>query len=398
MLSFSLFNEILTYVAFLNLAIVLLLAVRRHVIAHLGVNVMYVLWSMLPMSLLVFLLPAPWQEVQLAQPIESMVISTSSVVRQYSTNSWWQFIWLSGIFIGLMFSAGQHYRLLYRLNLVPVGKQGSVCLQHRVNHLPTFFSANIKSPILIGIVSPKLVLPNNFEKALPKHHQQMIIEHELCHFQRRDNLWNTLAFILVLCFWFTPLVWLAYRYFRRDQELACDAQVLANKTEFMRVEYSKALLAVAISEQQLPQSTLAFNLYSTQHQLIERVKQIKHNQVPTKIALSLVVLSLLASLLSLSFIGKVYSDHRIEQGFKLAVVTRISPKYPLNAAQNRVEGYVKLTYDVDHEGYVSKVRVIEANPKNTFEQNAVKALEKWRFESVGFKVTKQMLQMDFVMD
>ena len=65
------------------------------------------------------------------------------------------------------------------------------------------------------------------------------------HIQHRDHVWNALALILVLMFWFNPLVWVAVRSFRLSQELACDNVVLRTSSKQEKVLYAKALLTCA---------------------------------------------------------------------------------------------------------------------------------------------------------
>lgn len=53
--------------------------------------------------------------------------------------------------------------------------------------------------------------------------------------------------------------------------------------------------------------------------------------------------------------------------------------YPPNARAAGVEGYVVVRYDVDTEGRVSNVRVVESSPPGVFEESAVQAVSRWRF-------------------
>ena len=42
--------------------------------------------------------------------------------------------------------------------------------------------------------------------------------------------------------WFNPIAWLAFRAFRADQELACDAAVTAARSDESRRDYAEALV------------------------------------------------------------------------------------------------------------------------------------------------------------
>lgn len=59
-----------------------------------------------------------------------------------------------------------------------------------------------------------------------------------------------------------------------------------------------------------------------------------------------------------------------------------SPKYPIAAAKDGIEGYVKLSYDMSHEGQPTNIQIIESYPSDTFIFVAKEALKQWRFSPV----------------
>ncbi len=56
------------------------------------------------------------------------------------------------------------------------------------------------------------------------------------------------------------------------------------------------------------------------------------------------------------------------------------PVYPYYAAKNRIEGVVKFNFDVDAEGRVSQMRIVESTPDHLFDNAVIAAVSKWRFE------------------
>lgn len=56
------------------------------------------------------------------------------------------------------------------------------------------------------------------------------------------------------------------------------------------------------------------------------------------------------------------------------------PAYPYYALKNRIEGMVKFNFDVDAEGRVSQMRIIESTPDHLFDNAVIPAVSKWRFE------------------
>ncbi len=53
--------------------------------------------------------------------------------------------------------------------------------------------------------------------------------------------------------------------------------------------------------------------------------------------------------------------------------------YPEEARQQRVEGFVRVEYDVTVDGTVANAHVIESNPPGIFDAAALKAVRSWRF-------------------
>ena len=73
-----------------------------------------------------------------------------------------------------------------------------------------------------------------------------------------------------------------------------------------------------------------------------------------------------------------FSLRQVDQ--KPRVISRIQPIYPHRARQQGINGKVVLKLLVDEKGEVKKVSVVSAEPKGVFEDSAVSAVKKWRFE------------------
>ena len=88
--------------------------------------------------------------------------------------------------------------------------------------------------------------------------------------------------MFVAVFWFNPLSWMAYRAFRRSQEIACDAAVLKQSTTEDQINYSKALVQCA------ERSLHSFSIYSPYGEKHTMFKRIKNIQSPAKIKPALI--------------------------------------------------------------------------------------------------------------
>ncbi len=95
-------------------------------------------------------------------------------------------------------------------------------------------------PALVGVLRPRIVIPADFEARFTPDEQRLIVAHELAHLRAGDAQINALAALVCSLQWFNPLVHLASRLVRIDQELACDAAVVA-RAPLGRRDYAAAM-------------------------------------------------------------------------------------------------------------------------------------------------------------
>jgi beta-lactamase regulating signal transducer with metallopeptidase domain len=83
----------------------------------------------------------------------------------------------------------------------------------------------VSGPLSCGVVRPTIVLPMD---AQTWHEDDLgrAIVHELEHVRRGDWASQCLARAVCTCYWFHPLVWIAWRQLALEAERACDDAVL----------------------------------------------------------------------------------------------------------------------------------------------------------------------------
>lgn len=82
------------------------------------------------------------------------------------------------------------------------------------------------------------------------------------------------------------------------------------------------------------------------------------------------------------------------------VLERANPKYPIQAARDRVEGYVKLSFDINENGETANIQIIDEIPEKIFSKQAILAVSKWKYEPQVIKgkpIVQKMIavQLDF---
>ena len=111
--------------------------------------------------------------------------------------------------------------------------------------LPLVESTAVQGPVALGLLDRRIVVPGDFESRYSAGERRLALDHEWVHHRRGDIWWNHLGLIVLALNWFNPVAWLAFRAFRADQELACDARVAAAASSEARHDYARALIKSA---------------------------------------------------------------------------------------------------------------------------------------------------------
>ncbi|KQV79729.1 class D beta-lactamase [Massilia sp. Root351] len=113
------------------------------------------------------------------------------------------------------------------------------------------------SPMLFGLRKPRLLLPRHL-RSFDAAQQQLIVEHELTHWRRRDLQWMSIGIVLQTLLWFNPFMRLLRSSLSWAQELGCDRDVLRGRPPAQRKAYAAALVAQLRLQHGTPKTALAF--------------------------------------------------------------------------------------------------------------------------------------------
>lgn len=167
------------------------------------------------------------------------------------------------------------------------------------DHCKVLVSEEIASPMLIGPLHPRILMP---DVTLRDGQAHFILQHELQHYLHGD-LWKKIAcFVFCAFFWWNPLTCMIRRKLDYILELNCDRRVVEDQSEEKRIEYAEATLCIlkqVKSRQKTPRCSVAFANEVSSGQLAKRCELILYP--PRASWLKPVLLPVLLGLLVLSY-------------------------------------------------------------------------------------------------
>lgn len=353
-------------------AIALVLLLRMPLRRAFGPELAYLAWAAVPLSLLAVLLPGaatlPAHPASLPSWTSQALEGVQAAVLQAPVDArpWLLLAWA----LGALALASALFRTQRRFARQVHRQPGS-----------EFDRSEEASPAVFGLWRPRIVLPGDFTSRYDAREQALLLAHEREHLRRRDIPAQALAAALTCLFWFNPLVYLASRRFRLDQELACDAAVLRRHPGARR-SYGEAMLKTQLAAISLPLGCH----WPSRHPLKERITMLKQSSpsAARRRAGSAVIAAGLAVLAFGSWAAQPAQPRQADVA-PLQVLTDDDvigqPKYPAAAAKAGVGGLVVLDVLVGADGVPADIRVHRADPEGVFEKQAIEAAQGWRFNA-----------------
>ncbi|MCI3132190.1 M56 family metallopeptidase [Phenylobacterium aquaticum] len=218
----ELFADFLWANAQAGLAILAVLALRRPVRRLFGAQTAYALWAAVPLVLLAGMVPAA--EAERGTAMAAHAVAPALRLHPPQALIW---IWAAGLVMAAGLMALGQMRFLARARRGQAG------------------------PAVVGVITPRLVTPADFQTTYTDAERALIRAHERAHIERDDPKANALVALAQCLCWFNPLVHAAAYAVRLDQELACDATVMATRSRQRRL-YAQTMLKTQLSGTPLP--------------------------------------------------------------------------------------------------------------------------------------------------
>ena len=199
-----------------GVAIVAVLVLRSPLRRWFGAGPAYAAWLIVPLAAAGSLMPAELASGA-AGPVETTNDHAAHWLSAGGHAGALAGLWLSGALAAMAVSAWRHGRFRAAMK---AGRAG---------------------PAAVGVIQPRLVVPADFAARFTDEERRLVRAHELAHMDRLDARYNAAAALASWVCWFNPLLHLALRAMRADQEIACDATVLA-RLPAARRRYAETLL------------------------------------------------------------------------------------------------------------------------------------------------------------
>ena len=235
----------LANMAWASAAMLLVLALRGPFARMFGAGSAYALWLVPALRLALPPLPSLTPELPKLAPDVTMIVFVAGVPAPAPTEAalapwtaWLLGLWAAGTALFLVWQF-----LSYRSFLTELSLSARAIGAH--SGLPLVESEAVQGPVALGLLDRRIVVPADFETRYSAEERRLALDHESVHHRRGDLWWNHLGLLILALNWFNPVAWLAFRAFRADQELACDARVTAAASPDSRLDYARALIKSA---------------------------------------------------------------------------------------------------------------------------------------------------------
>ncbi|MGV3592370.1 MAG: M56 family metallopeptidase [Gammaproteobacteria bacterium] len=324
-------QEWLTFALVLTAQILLVLALRKPVRAWLGAVACYRLW-LLPLTWLPVYLLGPALFTNLARlgagvtpggdafsaffsmrqfmdlelllfTAEPTATAGSMAGSSGAVHGWTllAIVWACGALALIAWHCGRW--LFFSRHVRHTAAAVSAATRHEANvdahfdtQQPAVSMGDINSAALFGVLKPVLLLPEDFAERYDANQRHIILAHEAVHLRRRDNAWNLCALLMIALFWMNPLMFVAWRRFRLDQELSCDALALRSCNGEQKKRYARTLLD-SLGTLRVTRPQPALSAWDNLRDIRERTLMIRqHIQLAIRPRTTLVTLSLVALL------------------------------------------------------------------------------------------------------
>lgn len=163
---------------------------------------------------------------------QQIYFSEQNKIKSISLDELILYIWITGAMIFSMYHIATYIIFKRRI-------KNQCRLDYVYNTLHVYRCKDIKSPMLIGFLKPRILLPDiNYNPA----EYDIILKHEYIHYRRKDLWYKLILMIATALHWFNPTIYIMLKSAGRDLEYSCDDEVIKNSDLEYKKTYSLTIL------------------------------------------------------------------------------------------------------------------------------------------------------------
>lgn len=211
------------------------------------------------------------------------------------------YFWLIGLTLILAINL-----IRYLIFLRAISKNSVVisCPGIDADKITTIKTNMIDAPLMVGIFSPLLLLPNI---EMSEENLNYILLHELTHYRRHDLWYKWFAMLTNTVHWFNPFTYIISKQIDQECEISCDLSVVANMDEKNKKGYMNTILIFA-SQTKTNTKLFTTAMANNKNQIKRRFTMIKDATKKSKITIFFSVITACIILGTSIFISGVLSD------------------------------------------------------------------------------------------
>jgi len=268
---------------------------------------------------------------------DEQTISRQPEERVFNYFDYIGFVWILGVFLVFAVKVLQYRSFIYCVrtgsNIVKNEEMSDLFRQVEdglgiKKGVPLYQSRLIKSPMLIGLIKPVVVIPESF---LGLDSLNYVFKHELIHYKRFDIWYKWLVQLAVCIHWFNPLVHIMSRRINSLCEFSCDEAVSGGLDATGKKEYCSTIISAVSLGNTCRDNIISVTLCEEKQNLKERLGAILKYGKKSRGIVILSGILIVALCCTAIFLGAVSTGVYREKPLKESTVGSIpdgSPAYP----------------------------------------------------------------------
>lgn len=291
---------------FIVFFILFIICIKKILKKYLSQRIQYILWFSLLLILIIPFVRFPISQHSLSFPINNhtttyfsdVMVNNEMMINQIndyaisidthfleSIDHIFMIIWIFGMIILSMISLKFYIHLYYiQRSALPLENKRvktiyQKCLKHMniQKEIPVYTTIFLKTPILIGVIRPRIYLPMYLVSDYQENQLRYIFLHELNHYLYKDCFINSLMNMARIVYWFNYIVFVALKEMSAEREIACDESTLNILNEQEHRDYGYALFDL---QKKITTSSFPFinSLLRNKKEMMRRMVSIMQHQ------------------------------------------------------------------------------------------------------------------------